>query len=70
LGLVYSQEDMRRAYQNIRTGTRNSVANAVEWLDNTLKKDLKDALLPLVDDLSLTEKAARFEKILEDLADL
>lgn len=70
LGLVYLQEDIRRAYQNIRTGTRNSVANAVEWLDNTLKKDLKDALLPLVDDLSLTEKAARFEKILEDLADL
>lgn len=70
LGLYYPQEDIRRAYQNIRTGTRNSVANAVEWLDNTLKKDLNDVLLPLVDDLNLTEKTARFRKILEDLADL
>ncbi len=69
LGLYHPQADIRRAYQNIRTGTRNSVANAVEWLENTLKKDLKDVLLPIVDDLSLPEKAARFEKILQDLAD-
>jgi AAA family ATP:ADP antiporter len=70
LGLYYPQKDIRTAYQNIRTGTRNSVANAVEWLDNSLKKDLKDALLPLVDDLNLTEKTARFQKILEDLSNL
>lgn len=69
LGLFYSQKDIRRAYQNIRAGTRNSVAYAVEWLDNALKKDLKNALLPLVDDLNLAEKTARFQKILEDLAD-
>ncbi|MEW5902206.1 MAG: Npt1/Npt2 family nucleotide transporter, partial [Acidobacteriota bacterium] len=43
LGLYYSQKDIRTAYQNIRTGTRNSVANAIEWLDNTLNKDVKDA---------------------------
>jgi AAA family ATP:ADP antiporter len=70
LGLFYPQEDIRRAYQNIRTGTRHSVAHAVEWLDNSLSRDLHDVILPLVDDLSVQEKTARFEKILEDLPDL
>jgi ATP/ADP translocase len=69
LGLYYPQADIRRAYQNIATGTRHSVAHAVEWLDNALNKDLHDVLLPLVDDLTLKEKTARFQKILEDLAD-
>jgi ATP:ADP antiporter, AAA family len=70
LGLYYPQEDIRRAYQNIRTGTRHSVAHAVEWLDNALAKDLHDVILPLVDDLTVQEKTARFKKILEDLPDL
>jgi len=70
LGLYYPQGDIRRAYQNIRTGTRHSVAHAVEWLDNALAKDLHDVILPLVDDLTVQEKTARFKKILEDLPDL
>ncbi|HMA53866.1 MAG TPA: hypothetical protein VKT17_05365, partial [Acidobacteriota bacterium] len=69
LGLYYPQADIRRAYQNITTGTRNSVAHAVEWLDNALDKDLHDVLLPLVDDLSVQDKTARFRKILEGLGD-
>jgi AAA family ATP:ADP antiporter len=70
LGLYYPQKDIRRAYQNIRTGTPLSVAHAVEWLDNTLSRDLHAVLLPLVDDLSLQEKKERFRKILEVLGDL
>jgi AAA family ATP:ADP antiporter len=69
LGLYYPQEDIRRAYQNIRTGTRNSVAHAVEWLDNALDKDLHDVILPLVDDLGVQEKTAKFRRILQDLGD-
>jgi ATP/ADP translocase len=70
LGLYYPQKDIRRAYQNIRTGSPHSVAHAVEWLDNALSKDLHDVLLPLVDDLSFAEKKARFKEILEDLGSL
>jgi hypothetical protein len=70
LGLYYPQEDIRRAYQNIASGPRNSVAHAVEWLDNALDKELHGLLMPLVDDLSLKEKTARFRRILEDLAGL
>jgi len=69
LGLYYPQEDIRRAYQNIRSGTPHSVAHAVEWLDNALDKELHDAFLPLVDDLSVLEKTARFRRILEHLAE-
>lgn len=70
LGLYYPQADIRRAYQNITTGTKNSVATAVEWLDNALDKDLHDIILPLVDDLNVEEKTAKFRKILDDLGDL
>lgn len=70
LGLCYPRDDIRRAYQNIRTGTPTSVAHAVEWLDNALVKDMRDCLLPIVDDLSLTEKTARFREILKGLADV
>jgi hypothetical protein len=70
LGLFYPQQDIRMVYQNIRTGTRNSVAIAVEWLDNALKKDVKDVLLPIVEDLEPVEKAKRFQKILKNLSDI
>jgi hypothetical protein len=70
LGLYYPRDNIRRAYQNIRTGTPTSVAHAVEWLDNALVKDMRDCLLPIVDDLSLTEKTARFREILKGLADV
>lgn len=69
LGLYYPQDDIRRAYQNIRSGTPHSIAHAVEWLDNALDKELHDAFLPLVDDLSVLEKTARFRRILEHLAE-
>jgi hypothetical protein len=69
LGLFYPQKDIRMVYQNIRTGTQNSVAIAIEWLDNALKKDVKDIILPIVEDLDPAEKAKRFQKILRNLSD-
>ena len=63
LGLFYPHESIQKAYQNIKTGTRNSVAYAVELLDNTLKKDVRDVILPLVEDLTISERRQRFEKI-------
>lgn len=70
LGFLYPRQDVRRAYQNFRSGHRHAVAHAVEWLDNALSRDLHDVLMPLVDDLTLEEKKVRFRKILEDLGDL
>ncbi len=65
LGVVYSHEDIAKAYQNIRTGTKNSVAYAVELLDNILHKDVKDIVLPLVEDLSPEERAKRCRNLLK-----
>jgi ATP:ADP antiporter, AAA family len=62
LGLFYPHEEILKAYQNIKTGTPNSVAYAVELLENTLKKDVRDVILPLVEDLTLAERRQRFEK--------
>ncbi len=62
LGLFYPHEEILKAYQNIKTGTRDSVAYAVELLDNTLKKEVRDVILPLVEDLTIPERRQRFEK--------
>jgi AAA family ATP:ADP antiporter len=56
LGLIYPHEDMAKAYQNLQAGTKDSMAYAVELLDNTLEKDIKNAILPLVEDLTREEK--------------
>ncbi len=49
LGLIYSHDDMMKAYQNIKSSTKNSMAYAVELLDNTLSKEFRDRLLPIIE---------------------
>lgn len=66
LGLYYPHEDIVKAYQNLKTGTPNSVAYAIELLDNTMKKDMKNIILPLVEDLSPSERRRKFQKILRN----
>ncbi len=63
LGLCYPQEDIRKAYQNIQKGIRNSMAHAVEWLDHALDTDLKEPLIAIVEDLDPAVKEARLRKI-------
>jgi ATP/ADP translocase/HEAT repeat protein len=65
--LVYPHEDVMRAYQNYREGTKRSVDYALELLENILKKDIKEALLPLLEDRPLDEKAQTCRKILKAL---
>jgi len=58
-GLIYPREDIMRAYQNMRVGTKDSVDYAIELLDNTLKKEMRDIVVPLVEDLPLEERVKR-----------
>ncbi len=67
LGFYYPREDMVKAFQNIQTGTKHSIAYAIELLDNSLKKDMKDFILPLVEDLPPEDKEKKFHKILRNL---
>jgi ATP/ADP translocase len=57
LGLVYPQEDIVKAYQNILVGTKKALDYSVELLDNILKRELKELLIPLIEDTTLEEKA-------------
>lgn len=64
LELIYPREDIIRAYQNVRAGTKDSVAYAVELLDNILKKELKDIILPIVESASLEERVKKCRSLL------
>ena len=66
LGLIYSHEDIMKSYQNIRTGTKDSVAYAVELLDNLLQKEIKDAIFPIIEDLSIMERVKRCRILLKN----
>jgi AAA family ATP:ADP antiporter len=70
LGLYYPHEDIVKAYQNLQTGTKDSVAYAIELLDNTLHKEMKDVILPLIEDLSPTERKREFQKIIRNLSEV
>lgn len=67
LSLVYPFEDIASAYQNISTGTRKSIDYSLELLDNILKKDTKEVLLPLIDDISFEDRVRRCKKMLKAL---
>jgi ATP/ADP translocase len=67
LGLIYARSDISRAYQNIRAHTKEAVAYALELLDNTLRKEDKDFLFPLIEELPLEERLSRFKKMIAEL---
>lgn len=64
LGLIYPQEDIIRAYQNITVGTKKALDYSVELLDNILKRELKELLLPLIEDMSFEEKVRLSRKMI------
>lgn len=69
-GLIYPREDIMRAYQNMNVGTKDSVDYAIELLDNTLQKEMRDIVVPLLEDLPLEEKVKRCRSSLKNLSSL
>jgi ATP/ADP translocase/HEAT repeat protein len=65
LGLVYPQEDIVKAYQNILAGTKKALDYSVELLDNILRKEVKDLLLPLIEDTSFEFKVGLYRKMIK-----
>ncbi len=57
LGLVYSHEDIFRAYQNIQVRTKDSVAYALELLDYTIEKEMRDLIFPVLEDFTAEKKS-------------
>lgn len=66
LSLIYSHEDIMKSYQNIRVGTKDSVAYAVELLDNLIHKEIKEILIPIVEDLSTAKRVERCQSLLKN----
>jgi AAA family ATP:ADP antiporter len=51
LGLVYPPNDIFYAYQGFISGKKALQANAIEFLDNLLSRDVKKYILPILDDV-------------------
>ncbi len=67
LSLVYSPDDIIKTYQNICSGTKKSIDYSVELLDNILQKDVKEVLLPLIDDISFEDRVRKCKRMLKPL---
>lgn len=68
LSLIYPHEDMMNAYQNLRIGTKDAMDYALEMLDNSLKKEVKVFLFPLIEDISDQERKKRIRYLLKSSA--
>jgi len=67
LSLIYSPDDIIKAYQNICTGTKKSIDYSIELLDNILHREVKEVLLPLIDDISFEDRVRKCKKMIKPL---
>jgi len=67
LGFIYHPDDISRAYQNLKAGTMDSAAYALELLENILVKEDRDLLWPLLEDLTPVERQKKMQTLLAEL---
>jgi AAA family ATP:ADP antiporter len=67
LSLIYPREDILKAYQNISSGTKKAIDYSVELLDNILRRELKEFIIPLIDDIPFDDKVKKCKKLLKTL---
>jgi HEAT repeat protein len=67
LSLIYPHDEINRAYQNICAGTKKALDYSLELLENMLKKEIRDFLLPLIDDIPFEDKVRKCKKMLKTL---
>ncbi len=70
LSLIYPHEDIIKAYQNICVGTKKSIDYSIELLDNILRRETKEFLFPLIEDLPFEDKVRRCKRMLKALEKL
>jgi HEAT repeat protein len=64
LALIYPRDDVNRAYQNISVGTKKAIDYSIELLDNILRREIKEHLIPLIDDMPFEDKVKRCSQLL------
>lgn len=64
LGLVYQEQDLHSAYFGLRSTNPSVRANALEFLDNILKPQLRSLLVPLLDShVAIEERVALANRV-------
>ncbi len=63
MGLVYPPHDIFYAYQGFVSGQKALQANAIEFLDNVLQRDVKKYVLPILDDLPVESVIRKGEEL-------
>lgn len=61
LSMLYDTQSIQLVKENLESGTNEGITYAVELLDVFLSEDLKQRIIPVLDDLSYAEKAKRLE---------
>lgn len=61
LAMLYDTRSIQLVKENIESGTTEGTTYAVELLDVFLSESLKQRVIPVLDDLSITEKIKRLE---------
>jgi AAA family ATP:ADP antiporter len=61
LGMLYDSHSIQLVKENIDSGTNEGVSYGLELLDVFLSEDLKQKILPILDDISIQEKIKKLE---------
>lgn len=61
MGMLYDARSIQLVKENMESGTTEGVTFAIELLDVFLSEDLKQKIIPLLDDISDGEKARKLE---------
>ncbi len=63
LGLIHPQRDIRAAYQGLASERPDRRAHALEYLDNLLAGEVREAVFAVIDDLPIRERLRLADKI-------
>jgi len=62
LGLAFPRETIIQARSNYQSTSQEKRAFAVELLDNLLNNEIKNSVIPILDDISLSKRITRYNK--------
>jgi len=61
LSMLYDPQSVTLAKSNIMNGTTESITFAVEMMDIFLEEELKDKVLPVMDELKIQERLSKLQ---------
>jgi hypothetical protein len=61
LGMIYDPQSVLLTKENIQDGTTESITFAVEMMDIYVEEELKPKIIPVMDDLKVTERLASLQ---------